>query len=228
MNGIDPQPRAAMMDVGQLGRAINGRAHGEAARFSGVATDTRTLAAGDLFVALKGERFDGHAYVVEAFKRGAAAALVSREVPGAGAMPHVVVDDTRLALGRLAADWRARFAMPVVALTGSNGKTTVKEMLAAILASNSGVREAVLATEGNLNNDIGMPLTLLGLREHHHYAVIEMGMNHAGEIDYLTRIAQPTVALVNNAQRAHVGILGSVAAIARAKEIGRASCRERV
>ena len=217
MNGIDSLPRATMMDVGQLGRAINGSAHGEAARFSGVATDTRTLAEGDLFVALKGERFDGHAYVVEAFKRGAAAALVSREVPGAGAMPHVVVDDTRLALGRLAADWRARFAMPVVALTGSNGKTTVKEMLAAILASHSGVREAVLATEGNLNNDIGMPLTLLGLREHHHYAVIEMGMNHAGEIDYLTRIAQPTVALVNNAQRAHVGILGSVAAIARAK-----------
>ena len=217
MNGIDPLPQATMMDVGQLGRAIGGRAHGEAARFSGVATDTRTLAEGDLFVALKGERFDGHAYVVEAFKRGAAAALVSHEVPGAGAMPHVVVDDTRLGLGRLAADWRARFAMPVVALTGSNGKTTVKEMLAAILASHSGRREDVLATEGNLNNDIGMPLTLLRLREHHHYAVIEMGMNHAGEIDYLTRIAQPTVALVNNAQRAHVGILGSVEAIARAK-----------
>ncbi|HUP30811.1 MAG TPA: UDP-N-acetylmuramoyl-tripeptide--D-alanyl-D-alanine ligase [Usitatibacter sp.] len=217
MNGVDPVSSAFMMDVGQLARALGGKGHGEAARFSGVATDTRTVVDGDLFIALKGERFDGHDYVVEAFKRGAAAALVSRAVPGASAMPHVVVDDTRLALGRLAAHWRSRFAMPLVALTGSNGKTTVKEMLAAILASHSGRREDVLATEGNLNNDIGMPLTLLRLREHHHYAVIEMGMNHAGEIDYLTRIAQPTVALVNNAQRAHVGMLGSVEAIARAK-----------
>jgi UDP-N-acetylmuramoyl-tripeptide--D-alanyl-D-alanine ligase len=207
----------AMMDVARLARDIDGTAHGADGAFSGVATDTRTLAAGDLFVALRGERFDGHDYVLDAFKRGATAALVSRDVPGMEALPHVTVGDTRLALGRFAASWRARFAMPVVALTGSNGKTTVKEMLAAILVSHCGRRESVLATEGNLNNDIGMPLTLLRLREEHRYAVIEMGMNHAGEIDYLTRIAQPTVALVNNAQRAHVGILGSVEAIARAK-----------
>jgi UDP-N-acetylmuramoyl-tripeptide--D-alanyl-D-alanine ligase len=107
--------------------------------------------------------------------------------------------------------------MPLIALTGSNGKTTVKEMVGAILAAHAGGRERVLATQGNLNNDIGMPLTLLKLRAQHRYAVIEMGMNHEGEIDYLTRIARPNVALVNNAQRAHVGILGSVEAIARAK-----------
>ncbi len=125
--------------------------------------------------------------------------------------------DTRLALGRLAAHWRARFALPLIALTGSNGKTTVKEMLAAILAENAGSRAAVLATAGNLNNDIGMPLTLLQLRPAHRYAVIEMGMNHAGEIAYLTGLARPTVALVNNAQRAHVGPLGGLEAVAHAK-----------
>jgi UDP-N-acetylmuramoyl-tripeptide--D-alanyl-D-alanine ligase len=129
----------------------------------------------------------------------------------------VLVGDTRLALGKLAGHWRRKFALPLVALTGSNGKTTVKEMLSAILAAHCGGREAVHATEGNLNNDIGMPLTLLKLRDGHRYAVIELGMNHAGEIDALTRIAQPTVAVVNNAQRAHVGILGSLEAIAHAK-----------
>ncbi len=132
-------------------------------------------------------------------------------------MPQVLVEDTRLALGRLAADWRSRFSLPLLALTGSNGKTTVKEMVAAILVAHCDSAVPVLATEGNLNNDIGMPLTLLRLRERHRYAVIEMGMNHAGEIDSLTRIAQPTVALVNNAHRAHVGLLGSLEAIARAK-----------
>ncbi len=125
--------------------------------------------------------------------------------------------DTRIGLGKLAGHWRGKFSLPLVALTGSNGKTTVKDMLASILAAQCGSREAVLATEGNLNNDIGMPLTLLKLREGHRFAVVEMGMNHAGEIDYLVKIARPTVALVNNAQRAHVGILGSVEAIAHAK-----------
>jgi len=217
MNGIDPFTRPPMMDSVHLARAVGGTLHGEAVRFFGVATDTRILADGDLFVAIKGERFDGHDYVAEALRRGASAALVSRVVDKASAIAQVLVGDTRLALGQLAAHWRARFAMPVVALTGSNGKTTVKEMIAAILAAHCAQSDAVLATEGNLNNDIGMPLTLLRMREQHQYAVIEMGMNHAGEIDYLTRIAQPTVALVNNAQRAHVGILGSVEAIARAK-----------
>jgi UDP-N-acetylmuramoyl-tripeptide--D-alanyl-D-alanine ligase len=132
-------------------------------------------------------------------------------------VPQVVVADTRAALGRLAAHWRNRFALPLVALTGSNGKTTVKEMLASILAAHCGERDPVLATEGNLNNDIGVPLTLFRLRDEHRYAVIEMGMNHAGEIDYLTRLARPAVAIVNNAHRAHVGLLGSVDAIAKAK-----------
>lgn len=215
MNAMTPLPRAAMMDLAELAVVLDGTLHGEAAAFQRVATDTRSLEAGDLFVALTGERFDGHAFLDEARRRGASGALTSRcvEVP----VPQVVVEDTRLALGRLAANWRGRFALPVVALTGSNGKTTVKEMLAAILAAHCGARAAVLATEGNLNNDIGMPLTLLGLREHHRFAVVEMGMNHAGEIEYLTRIARPSVALVNNAQRAHVGILGSVEAIAHAK-----------
>jgi len=216
MNGADHVSQAPMMDLAEAARAVGGAAHGEA-RFTGVTTDSRAVDAGDLFVALAGERFDGHEYVAEAARRGAVAAMVSRRVAAEPSVAQVVVDDTRLALGRLAGHWRGRFAMPLAALTGSNGKTTVKEMLAAILAAHCGTREAVLATRGNLNNDIGMPLTLLRLRESHRYAVIEMGMNHAGEIDYLTRIARPAVALVNNAQRAHVGLLGSVEAVARAK-----------
>jgi UDP-N-acetylmuramoyl-tripeptide--D-alanyl-D-alanine ligase len=132
------------------------------------------------------------------------------------ASPAIVVADTRLALGQLAAWWRDRMPARIVGVTGSNGKTTVKEMLAAILAAASS-NDAVLATVGNLNNDIGMPLTLLNLRPQHRFGVIEMGMNHAGEIDYLTRLARPDVALVNNAGTAHVGLLGSVEAVARAK-----------
>jgi UDP-N-acetylmuramoyl-tripeptide--D-alanyl-D-alanine ligase len=209
--------QGSMMSLDEAARALGARLRGSPGSFSGVATDSRVIEAGDLFVAIRGERFDAHEFVAEAARRGAAAALVSRELPDEAALSQVVVADTRLALGQLAAHWRSRFALPLVALTGSNGKTTVKEMLAAILAAHCGSRAPVLATEGNLNNDIGMPLTLLRLRDDHRYAVIEMGMNHAGEIDYLTRIAAPTVALVNNAQRAHVGLLGSVDAVARAK-----------
>ena len=204
-----------MADLRTLARLAGGTLRGANASIARITTDSRDIRAGDLFVALKGERFDGHDYVQRAFELGACGALVSRDVasvPGA-----IVADDTRLALGRMAAGWRERFAVPLVALTGSNGKTTVKEMVAAILRRHAGSDEAVLATEGNLNNDIGMPLTLLKLRDAHRFAVIEMGMNHEGEIDYLTRLARPTVALVNNAQRAHVGILGSLEAIARAK-----------
>ena len=217
MNGAERVGSPPMMSVEELASAVNGALHGAAASFTGVTTDSRRVAAGDLFVALSGERFDGNDYVAEAAARGAVAALTSRRVEAKMPLPQVVVADTRSALGRLAAYWRNRFALPVVALTGSNGKTTVKEMLASILAAYCGGRSAVLATQGNLNNDIGMPLTLLELAEGHRYAVIEMGMNHAGEIDYLTHIARPSVALVTNAHRAHVGILGSVDAIARAK-----------
>ncbi|MEW6415341.1 MAG: UDP-N-acetylmuramoyl-tripeptide--D-alanyl-D-alanine ligase [Pseudomonadota bacterium] len=181
-----------------------------------VVTDSRILQPGDLFIALRGAKFDGGAFAAEALRRGAAGVVLdAAQAPDVA--PAIRVDDTRLALGRLAAAWRARFAIPVVAVTGSNGKTTVKEMLAAILQAEAGQAEAVLATEGNLNNDIGVPLMLLRLRPHHQYAVLEMGMNHAGEIDYLTRLAHPDIALVNNALTAHIGNLGSVEAIARAK-----------
>ena len=216
MNGGEYVGRSPMMGLDEAAGAVGGEAHG-IARFGGVTTDSRTVDAGDLFVALKGVSFDGNDYVAEAVRRGAVAAIVSRRIDVQPAIPQVVVADTRIALGKLAAHWRGKFALPLVALTGSNGKTTVKEMLTSILAAYCGSREAVLATAGNLNNDIGMPLTLLKLREHHRFAVIEMGMNHEGEIDYLTKIAHPTVAVVNNAHRAHVGILGSVEAIARAK-----------
>ena len=216
MNGPGPVP-FPMMDLEELARATGGVASGERATFSGVSTDSRTIAPGELFVALSGERFDGHDYVPTAIGRGAAGALVSRRVGSEREIPQVVAGDTKAALGRLGAAWRARFALPVVALTGSNGKTTVKEMLASILAEHCGARADILATEGNLNNDIGLPLMLLKLRDHHRFAVFELGMNHAGEIDYLTRLVAPGVALVNNAHRAHIGMLGTMEAVALAK-----------
>ena len=207
-----------MMTLAQAAQALGAKLVGEDITFSAVSTDSRNISAGDLFIALKGERFDGSAYVPSAVASGAVAAMVNaadfRE--GAAPCPLLLVDDTRLALGRLAAHWRAQFTRPVIALTGSNGKTTVKEMLAAILRQEYG-EKAVLATQSNLNNDIGVPLTLLRLRAEHRYAVIEMGMNHAGEIDYLTRIAQPDVALITNASGAHLAGLGSVQAVANAK-----------
>jgi len=181
-----------------------------------VSTDSRSLQPGDLFVALRGARFDGGSFAAQALQQGAVGVVLAR-TQAPEITQAIRVDDTRLALGRLAANWRARFTLPVVAVTGSNGKTTVKDMLAAILRHETGCDDAVLATEGNLNNDIGVPQMLLRLRETHRYAVFEMGMNHAGEIDVLTRMARPDVALVNNALTAHIGNLGSVEAIARAK-----------
>lgn len=216
MNGPDPV-RAPMLDLDEAATAVDGIWSGANVTFSGVSTDSRAVAPGDLFVALRGERFDGHAFVGQAMARGAAAALVSRRVDGDAPVPQLIVEDTLAALGRLAAAWRSRFALPVLALTGSNGKTTVKEMLAAVLAAHCGGREDVLATEGNLNNGIGVPLMLLRLRDHHRYGVFEMGMNHLGEIDALSRMAAPGVALVNNAHRAHIGMLGTIEAIAQAK-----------
>lgn len=175
-----------------------------------VERDSRTVQAGDLFLALQGERFDAHDFVPQVVGK-ASAALVSRVVDAA--IPQVVVDDVRLALGRLAAAWRKRFYQPLVGLTGSNGKTTLKEMLAAILAKQG----QTLATLGNLNNDIGMPLTLLRLRDSDAFAVIEMGSNHFGEIDYLTRIACPDVAIINNAGASHLEGFGDIAGVAREK-----------
>ena len=181
-----------------------------------VHTDSRSLAAGDLFVALRGERFDGHAYIGQVAAAGAAAVLcepAGEAVALAAGLPALVVPDTRLALGALAAGWRARFTLPLIAVTGSNGKTTVTQMIASILRAAD--PEHTLATQGNLNNDIGVPLTLLGLRAHHRLAVVELGMNHPGEIAALAAMARPTVALVNNAQREHQEFMHTVEAVAR-------------
>lgn len=204
----------SMMTIAAAAQAIGAQVRG-AATFARVTTDSRQIQPGDLFVALRGEKFDGHQFAQAALDAGAAAVMVD-EQGAAGITPAAVVADTRLALGRLAAYWRRQMPARIVGVTGSSGKTSVKEMLAAILRAAAG-ENAVLATQGNLNNDIGMPLTLLRLRSEHQYGVIEMGMNHAGEIDYLTRLAQPDVALINNAGTAHIGMLGSVAAIAAAK-----------
>jgi len=206
-----------MMRLSELIPVLDARLVGEDVAFAAVSSDSRKIAAGDLFVALRGDNFDGAAFIAKAAQQGAVAALVNADSEITDApIPILYVADTRLALGRLAAHWRSKFAIPLIAVTGSNGKTTVKEMLASILSSAGGAG-SVLATQGNLNNDIGMPLTLLRLRPEHRYAVIEMGMNHLGEIDYLTRLARPTVALVNNASGAHLAGLGSVEAVARAK-----------
>jgi UDP-N-acetylmuramoyl-tripeptide--D-alanyl-D-alanine ligase len=203
------------MQLHEAAQALNAAAVGADVALSAVVTDTRKLTPGCLFVALKGPRYDGHSFAAKALEQGAAAVMVNAAAQLA-ISPAIVVDDTLQALGQLAAWQRVRMPAQIAAITGSNGKTTVKEMLAAILAAEVGAA-SVLATEGNLNNDIGMPLTLLKLRPTHRYAAIEMGMNHPGELSYLTRIAQPDVALVNNALRAHLEGLGSVEAVARAK-----------
>ena len=203
-----------MMRLSEAALATRGQLIGADVEFCCVGTDSRAIKKGQLFVALKGENFDGHEYAAQSLEQGASAVLVSK---ASNASPAVVVEDTRLALGDLASHWRAKFDMPVVAITGSNGKTTVKEMLAAILKVATADDASVLATQGNLNNDIGLPMTMLNLGKQHRYAVLEMGMNHTGELSYLSNLAKPNVALVNNAGTAHIGELGSLEAIANAK-----------
>jgi UDP-N-acetylmuramoyl-tripeptide--D-alanyl-D-alanine ligase len=209
-----------LFETAQILAPLGGVHSGRNVDFTRVGTDSRQVMPGMLFVALVGAHFDGHDHVREALAKGAAGALVSHAWANAATadadLPLVAVSDTRLGLGLLASHWRQRFALPLIAVTGSNGKTTVKEMCAAILRAHFG-QHAVLATSGNLNNDIGLPLTLLKLHVEHHAAVIEMGMNHPGEIAYLTQLARPTVALVNNAQRAHLAGLGELIDVARAK-----------
>lgn len=181
-----------------------------------VHTDTRSLQAGDVLVALKGERFDAADFLPQAVASGAVAAVcyaAAAERLQASGLPGILVPDTRLALGELARHWRQRFTGPLLAVTGSNGKTTVTQMLAAITRAWKGA--AALATQGNLNNDIGVPLTLLRLRPEHRVAVVELGMNHPGEIAQLAAMALPTVGLVNNAQREHQEFMGTVEAVAR-------------
>ncbi|MCE2859999.1 MAG: UDP-N-acetylmuramoyl-tripeptide--D-alanyl-D-alanine ligase [Oxalobacteraceae bacterium] len=182
------------------------------ADFSGVSSNSQTVAAGNLFVALRGERFDAHDFLSQVATRGAAA-VVAERVPNDFSLPALIVPDTRHALGQIAQVWRRRFAVPVVGVTGSNGKTTVKEMIASIFAAAYG-QNNYLSTRGNLNNEIGVPLTLFRLEAQHRAAVIEMGMNHPGEIARLAEIAEPTVGLVNNAQREHQEFMASVAAVA--------------
>ncbi|PPC87118.1 MAG: UDP-N-acetylmuramoyl-tripeptide--D-alanyl-D-alanine ligase [Methylotenera sp.] len=204
-----------MMQLSIIAKAVNGKLLGDDVEIQSIGTDSRTIVSKQLFVAIKGENFDGNQFAETAIQQSAAAVLVSDKQTQA--RPAVVVDDTKLALGQLAKYWRNQFHMPVIAITGSNGKTTTKEMLTAILGAATKDAQKVHATVGNLNNDIGMPLTLLKLRKEHAYAVIEMGMNHLGEIDYLSRIAQPNIALINNAGTAHIGELGSRENIAKAK-----------
>lgn len=182
------------------------------ARFSGVSIDSRAIQAGQLFVALTGPRFDGHDYLNEVAAKGAVAALVEREVPDS-TLPQLLVKDTRLALGQLGALNRGAFTRLVAAVTGSSGKTTVKEMLASILRT----RGPVLATRGNLNNDLGAPLTLLELAPEHSAAVIELGASRIGEIAYTVAMTRPHVAIINNAGTAHVGEFGGPEKIVEAK-----------
>ena len=202
-----------MMPLAEAAAALGARTSGADVLFTGVSTDSRSISEGDLFVALRGERFDGHDFLKAVAAAKAAAAMVDSNYRGEYPVPALVVGDTRRSLGDLARYWRARFAPALVAVTGSNGKTTVKEMLAAILRRHAG-EDAVLATRGNLNNDIGLPLTLLRLRHAHRWCAIELGMNHKGEIAYLAGIARPTVALVNNAQREHLEFMRSVEEVA--------------
>jgi len=195
----------------QLADITGGTLYGSDLTMDAVTTDTRKVTAGCLFIALKGERFDAHDFVADALTSGALALLVSKHLPVA--VPQVVVADTRIALGQLAGWVRQQSGARVVALTGSSGKTSVKEMTAAIL------RECgeTLYTAGNLNNDIGVPLTLLRLTTDHQYAVIELGANHQGEIAYTTELTRPETALVNNLAAAHLEGFGSLAGVAKAK-----------
>jgi len=207
-----------MMDAATAARAIAGTLLGGNVVFQRVTTDSRALQAGDLFFAIRGGRFDGHDFVAQAFERGAAAAVVAadraRALAARAAGSLLAVADPLAALAALAAFWRRRFSLPVVGIVGSNGKTTVKEMTAAILRAQFG-GEQVLATAGNLNNHIGLPLTVLTLREGHRVAAFEMGMNHRGETAALAAIAQPTIALITNAQREHQEFMNSVSDVAR-------------
>lgn len=180
--------------------------------FIGCGTDSRTLKQGELFIALQGENFDGHKFLDKAIESGAVAAMLEHD-PGHSRLPFILVQDTKGAMGKLASSWRSKFTLPLIAVTGSNGKTTVKEMLASILSQHA----QVLATSGNLNNDIGVPLTLFGLHGQHKYAVIEMGANHPGEIAKLTAMARPDVALITLCAPSHIEGFGSIDGVAKAK-----------
>ena len=191
--------------------AMSGKLHGADRSFDGISTDSRSIREGELFFALSGPNFDGGKFVSHATSKGAAGAVV--ETPIGDDTSQIEVDDTRLALGRLAAAWRDQHALTVIGITGSNGKTTVKELVAACLSH----MDTTLATEGNLNNDIGMPLMMSRIDASHRYAVLEMGANHAGEIAYLVSLAKPDVVCLTNAAAAHLEGFGSIEGVAHAK-----------
>ncbi len=198
------------LNLQEIAEMTAGELHGENIQVDSVATDSRLVKSDQLFIAIKGDRFDAHDFVADLAGK-AGAALVNKKIDCD--LPQVVVEDTLQALADLASAWRKKFKNPVIGLTGSNGKTTLKEMIAAILS----VDGNVLATYGNLNNNIGMPLTLLRIRDEHDFAVIEMGANHFGEIDFLTKIALPDVAVINNAGAAHLEGFGDIEGVAQAK-----------
>ncbi|MGB6977543.1 MAG: UDP-N-acetylmuramoyl-tripeptide--D-alanyl-D-alanine ligase [Gammaproteobacteria bacterium] len=199
------------MKLSELARLVNGKLHGQDTTFTGVSTDTRTLEPHNLFIALQGPNFDGHHFVATAQQQQAAATLVAHPIDDS--LPYVEVQDTRAAFGQLATAHRQQFTLPLIALTGSCGKTTIKTLIATILQQQG----ITLATEGTLNNDIGVPLTLLRLQPQHQYAVIEMGANHHGEIDYITHLAKPTVAMITNAAPVHLEGFGDLPGVAKAK-----------
>ncbi len=204
-----------MGTLSDVASQTGGRLVGPDRPFAAVSTDTRNLKPGDLFFALRGERFDALEFVVEAARRGAAGAVV--EMRQSLDIPQVEVADSRLALADFAKAWRARFSLPVIGVTGSNGKTTVKEMTAAILREQFRGESEVLATSGNLNNEIGLPLMVLQLTDGHRAAVLEMGASKAGDIAYLAEIAQPAVAVITNAGAAHLEGFGSIDGVVRTK-----------
>ncbi len=198
--------------LGDLQSVLSARLVGSSVTVSGISTDTRTVQPGNLYVALVGPNFDGHNFAAQAEERGAKAVVVSNKQDNL-TIPQLVVADTRIAYGQIGAWNRDRFSGPVVGITGSSGKTSVKEMVAAILSLSG----STLATEANLNNDIGTPLTLSRINDEHRYAVVELGTNAPGEIAYIANLARPDVAVINNASAAHLEKLGSVAGVAKEK-----------
>ncbi|MEE8280922.1 MAG: UDP-N-acetylmuramoyl-tripeptide--D-alanyl-D-alanine ligase [Gammaproteobacteria bacterium] len=206
----------SMGTLAMVATEVGGQLIGADRAFESVSTDTRSLSPGQLFFALRGEQYDATQFVAEAQSRGAAGVVVEQQCDCE--LPQVQVPDTRQALGIFARAWRNGFKLPVIAVTGSNGKTTVKEMIAAIMrAEHADADDSILATQGNLNNDIGLPLTVLELREHHRAAVLEMGANHPGEIAALAKIAAPEIGVITNAAPAHLEGFGSIADVAATK-----------
>lgn len=198
------------LSIGEIAQWLDVEQQGSMA-VAGVSIDSRSIEPGNLFIALRGPNHDGHQYIKMALEKGATAAVVDHKIDIN--IPQIVVTDTRIALGQLANRWRQRCATTIVAITGSNGKTTVKEMVTSILKQEG----QTWSTPGNLNNDIGLPLTLLKLEKRDRFAVIEMGANHPVEIDYLTHITQPQVAVITNASEAHLAGFGTLADVVKSK-----------